>query len=72
VDAADFVIWRKTDNTPGGYAAWRMNFGRSVTFGRGAGGNAAVPEPSAALLLAMGAALFAARRPKYSVSGGTP
>jgi hypothetical protein len=27
VDAADYVIWRKTDGSPAGYTAWRTNFG---------------------------------------------
>ena len=47
VDAADFVLWRKIMSTPGG----------------GSESLAAVPEPSALLLLvAAGAFLFAARR----------
>jgi len=49
VDAADYVVWRKTDGTPAGYNAWRANFGQTV----GAGslvpadmGVHAVPEPT--------------------------
>ena len=55
VDAADYVVWRKTDGTQLGYDTWRANFG-----GRAGGAsvtNAAVPEPAAALLLLLGAAI---------------
>ena len=42
VDAADYVVWRKTDGTPDGYDAWRMNFGAMTN---AAGRSAlAVPE----------------------------
>jgi hypothetical protein len=43
VNAADYVVWRKTDGTLPGYNAWRTNFGR--TAGSAAGASAAVPEP---------------------------
>jgi hypothetical protein len=55
VNAADYVVWRKTDGTQEGYDAWRTNFGEMV----GAGsltapgiGLGAVPEP-ASLWLAL-------------------
>jgi hypothetical protein len=45
VDAADYVVWRKTDGENlAGYNAWRTNFGRSL--GGGAGALASVPEPA--------------------------
>ncbi len=52
VDAADYVVWRKTDGTPDGYNAWRTNFDASTPGGSGslASGGSAVPEPSAWLL----------------------
>ena len=28
VNAADYVVWRKTDGTPEGYNTWRANFGK--------------------------------------------
>jgi PEP-CTERM motif len=66
VDAADYVIWRKTNGTQVGYDAWRTNFG--ATSGSGAGSvssQTAVPEPStfvsAALSLAA-AGLFLSKR----------
>jgi hypothetical protein len=42
VDAADYVVWRKSDGTQDGYNTWRTNFGR--TAGGGAMSMAAVPE----------------------------
>jgi hypothetical protein len=58
VDAADYVVWRKTDGTPTGYNAWRANFGETAG-GGGTGINSSshrnVPEPASAasLLVAM-------------------
>jgi T5SS/PEP-CTERM-associated repeat protein len=57
VDAADYVVWRKTDGSQEGYDTWRANFG--ATAGSGAGGaypaNAAVPEPTCFALLFLAA-----------------
>jgi hypothetical protein len=30
VDAADYVVWRKSDGSQAGYHLWRANFGRTV------------------------------------------
>jgi hypothetical protein len=49
VDAADYVVWRKTDGSQAGYDVWRTNFGR--TAGSGSSLAAAVPEPQSLLLL---------------------
>ncbi|HJQ81621.1 MAG TPA: hypothetical protein VJ828_16785 [Lacipirellulaceae bacterium] len=73
VDAADYVIWRKTDTSQQGYTDWRTNFGatggpsgpgtlmqgfvRYVTAGVGSG--AAAPEPAGVLLVGMGLASLA-------------
>jgi hypothetical protein len=47
VDAADFVVWRKSDGEQPEYEAWRENFGSSAS---GAGNvQAAVPEPTSLL-----------------------
>jgi T5SS/PEP-CTERM-associated repeat protein len=64
VDAADFVLWRKTlgsgialanDDSPGvgpdDYTRWRANFGRTAGSGAGAHVNVAVPEPTALTML---------------------
>jgi hypothetical protein len=58
VDAADYVVWRKgigIASTPENYNLWRTNFGRSAS--GGSASNATAPEPTAALLLVLGAAL---------------
>jgi hypothetical protein len=59
VDAADYVVWRKTMGSQSGYDLWRANFGRTAggggPFGSGAG--SAVPEPGA---LAIGLLAFVA------------
>jgi len=61
VDAADYVVWRKTDGTPAGYNAWRTRFGQTVAGGSSSTGDflsqATVPEPAGALLLILGAAV---------------
>jgi hypothetical protein len=66
VDAADYVVWRKTDGTQAGYDEWRTNFGR--TSGSGSAlGSAAVPEPSALVLLAAAGAAFGGLRRRVSI-----
>jgi len=51
VDAADYVVWRKTDGTQAGYNAWRSHFGQSAGSGSGGSASAAVPEPSTLVLI---------------------
>jgi T5SS/PEP-CTERM-associated repeat protein len=71
VDAADYILWRRTNGTTvprftsadadgngtinqADYTLWRTHFGRSAPAGSGAGSfenAAAIPEPSAVLLL---------------------
>jgi hypothetical protein len=58
VDAADYVVWRKTDGTPTGYNLWRTNFGRTSGSGSSLTAGAAVPEPSTMLLGAFGLLLW--------------
>ena len=62
VDAADYVVWRKTDSTQAGYVAWRSNFGQPPGSGAGAIANAAVPEPATLVLLMFAAAGWCLRR----------
>jgi hypothetical protein len=63
VDAADYVVWRKTSGSQGGYDTWRMNFGRTSGSGSGSAlSGGAVPEPSALLLLAGGLLALAITR----------
>jgi hypothetical protein len=52
VDAADFVVWRKNSANPG-YEDWRANFGRATAEDSLLAGSAAVPEPSAAVAVAI-------------------
>jgi hypothetical protein len=61
VNAADYVVWRKTDNgNSQGYADWRENFGEGMGTGGGSTGvspaQTAVPEPSTLALLIIAAA----------------
>ena len=58
VDAADYVVWRKTDGTQPGYDLWRTNFGRTSGSGASLMAGAAVPEHSTMLLGAFGAVLL--------------
>jgi T5SS/PEP-CTERM-associated repeat protein len=65
VNAADYVVWRKTDGTPAGFNAWRTHFGQ--TFGGGASASsstksAAVPEPTSLVPLLLAAAGWCLRR----------
>jgi fibronectin-binding autotransporter adhesin len=62
VDAADYVVWRKTDGTPSGYNTWRANFGQSAGGRAVASANAAVPEPSTLVMLVLAAAGVCSRR----------
>ena len=56
VDAADYIVWRKTDGTPAGYNAWRTHFGQPAGSGAATSANAAVPEPTSLALLPFAAA----------------
>jgi hypothetical protein len=54
VDAADYVVWRKSGGQQAGYDPWRANFG--ATLGDGGGvmipsSDSAVPEPESLVLL---------------------
>ena len=75
VDAADYVVWRKTDGTPEGYDTWRANFGRAAGMGATAGwappegwsssaadSAAAVPEPAAVVSLIFALSVFLCAR----------
>jgi concanavalin A-like lectin/glucanase superfamily protein len=61
VNAADYVVWRKSIGTQEGYNLWRTNFGRTSGSGSGVGGP--IPEPSLlAMLVAVAAVGLLARR----------
>jgi hypothetical protein len=52
VDAADYVIWRKTDNAQIRYSEWRHNYGRSQDGAAASGEGSKVPEPAGWLIAA--------------------
>jgi hypothetical protein len=61
IDAADYVVWRKTNGTQDAYNAWRTHFGTSLGNGAHASGTtgvSTVPEPAALFLLLFGAAVL--------------
>jgi len=65
VNAADYVVWRKIDGSPGNYDLWRENFGNSMPGGgASAAVTPAVPEPTT-WALTMVVACFMNFRPKY-------
>lgn len=67
VNAADYVVWRKTPEAFGGqqgYDDWRANFGAML--GSGALFNETVPEPASGLLVILGAAAGARNRTRVA------
>jgi hypothetical protein len=67
VDAADYVVWRKTDSgNSQGYTDWRENFGEGMGAGRGSAGKSpsqtGVPEPATLVMLMFAAAGWCLRR----------
>src|SRR4051794_9960764 len=75
VDAADYVLWRKNNNTavtlpndstpgtsPADYTVWRSRFGQPPGSGSGVNAKTAVPEPATFLLLMFGVAGWCLRR----------
>ena len=61
VDAADYVVWRKTGGSQAGYNDWRTHFGQTSGNGAAASVNV-VPEPSSlALLILAGLAQLRSR-----------
>jgi hypothetical protein len=77
VDAADYVVWRKSDGTQTGYDAWRTNFGISLLAD---GGSAlpsaeslpAVPEPSTLMIACIAAIGIGAAARRKTRQGGLP
>ncbi|CAD7694869.1 unnamed protein product [Ostreobium quekettii] len=62
VDAADYTVWRdgdSPDSSQAGYQLWRDNYGATSAAPTAAG---TAPEPTAALLGAIGCSLFIGRR----------
>ena len=66
VDAADYIVWRKTGGTAEEYQTWRSNFGNTASAPSNASA-AGVPEPGTGLMLLIAtAASFVSSR----VAGG--
>ncbi len=74
VDAADYVVWRKTGGSQTGYDTWRANFGATAAVGatiaytRSSNVSIAVPEPALLSLLTWFAAMFALHRRNRTLS----
>jgi hypothetical protein len=66
IDAADYVVWRDTHDTPDGYNTWRSNFGRTSGAGAamGAASNITAPEPGSIGLFALAVPALLRRRPR--------
>jgi hypothetical protein len=62
VDAADYVVWRKTDGTQEGYDSWRANFGGLAGSGSVASADATVPEPTTLMMFIVAAVGIHLRR----------
>ena len=60
VDAADYVLWRKTPDDhggdPDGYITWRSHFGMTSGPGSGSSSNVTAPEPTTLVTLMLTAA----------------
>jgi Concanavalin A-like lectin/glucanases superfamily len=54
VDAADYVVWRRSNGAAADYSAWRTNFGYDAEPSPAAFTNAAVPEPASSCLFCLG------------------
>jgi hypothetical protein len=63
VNAADYVMWRKTGGTQDQFNLWRANFGQSLGQGVGADAPVAVPDATSLLPILMAAAIYCVRRP---------
>jgi hypothetical protein len=63
VDAADYVVWRKS-NISGqqGYSDWRINFGRMAVAGKALASFASVPESASVTLVIIALLWILARR----------
>lgn len=65
VDAADYVVWRKSDGTSINYGVWRSHFGQAAAAGSQAISNLAIPEPGTLSPLIAAIYAFSFRTPRY-------
>jgi hypothetical protein len=62
VDAADYVVWRKTDGTQPAYITWRSNYGQPPESGATIIADEPVPEPATMMLVTLATAGWCLRR----------
>ena len=63
VDAADYVVWRKTGGAQIAYDTWRANFGATANMGLGASGSSVqLPAPATLVTLLVAMASIIAGR----------
>ena len=71
VDAADYVVWRKSIGTALGYDKWRAHFGEPGSSGAALHSadplSAAVPEPTSVFLLILGAGITSRSRRRIAL-----
>ena len=70
VDAADYIVWRKTGGTQAEYDTWRANFGETLGSGAGASMNSTVPEPATLVMLIVAA--FGIRLRRRQIASRVP
>jgi T5SS/PEP-CTERM-associated repeat protein len=68
VDAADYVVWRKTNGTQAAYDTWRSHFGQTAGGGSGVSANATTPEPATVVTIFTAAILAMSVRQRYDFS----
>lgn len=56
IDAADYIVWRKTDRPQATYDVWRTHFSEPGSSGSGNSANTTIPEPGTLVLLLLAAA----------------
>jgi hypothetical protein len=70
IDAADYVVWRKSPSdhggNPAGYNKWRTNFGATAGGSSDHAISHIVPEPTTVLLLVFGAAVMCSSARQFS------
>lgn len=73
VDAADYVVWRKTIGGQFAYDAWGTHFGTTPGSGSGFASGSAVPEPTTWALAALAfIAALACRTPHWAANRALP
>jgi hypothetical protein len=69
VDAADYVVWRKTGGTQAEFNTWRAHFGATNAGTAASAQSPSVPEPTALILFCLGNATAGARGRRGALRG---